>query len=100
MKSQPGTGIKGETYVIGYPLQLVSSSKVNDKTVATLLKAWWDNLAEIQTMHPLLKRWTKDTQALTNFTVPYHSGAVRFYKEVGIWTAKHEARTKEICAEK
>ena len=37
---------------------------------------------------------------VTNFTVPYHSGAVRFYKEVGIWTAKHEARTKEICAEK
>jgi uncharacterized protein len=100
VKSDPGTGIKGETYVIGYPLQLVSSAKVSDKTVATLLKAWWDNLAEIQTIHPLLKRWTKDTQALTNFTVPYHSGAVRFYKEVGLWTAKHEARTKEICAQK
>ncbi len=81
----------------GYPLQLVSSAKVSDKTIATLLKAWWDNLAELQTIHPLLKRWTKDTQALTNFTVPYHSGAVRFYKEVGIWSAKHEARTKEIC---
>jgi len=97
VKSDPGTGIKGDTYVIGYPLQLVSSAKVSDKTIATLLKAWWDNLAELQTIHPLLKRWTKDTQALTNFTVPYHSGAVRFYKEVGIWSAKHEARTKEIC---
>jgi TRAP transporter TAXI family solute receptor len=98
VKSDPGTGIKGDTYVIGYPLQLVSSAKVNDKTIGTLLKAWWDQLAELQTMHPLLKRWTKDTQALTNFTVPYHSGAVRFYKEMGIWTAKHEARTKEICS--
>ena len=97
VKSAPATSIKGETHVIGYPLQLVSSSKVSDKTIATLLKAWWDNLAEIQSIHPLLKRWTKETQALTNFTVPYHSGAVRFYKEVGIWTAKHEARTKEIC---
>jgi TRAP transporter TAXI family solute receptor len=97
VKSEPGAGIKGDTYVIGYPLQLVSSAKVSDKTVATLLKAWWDNLAEIQTIHPLLKRWTKETQAITNFTVPYHSGAVRFYKEVGLWTAKHEARTKEIC---
>jgi TRAP-type uncharacterized transport system substrate-binding protein len=57
-------------------------------------------LAEIQTIHPLLKRWTKETQAITNFTVPYHSGAVRFYKEVGLWTAKHEARTKEICSQK
>jgi TRAP transporter TAXI family solute receptor len=97
VKSDPATGIKGDTYVIGYPLQLVSSSKVSDKTIATLLKAWWDNLAELQTIHPLLKRWTKDTQALTNFTVPYHSGAVKFYKEVGIWSAKHDARTKEIC---
>ena len=100
VKSDPAAGIKGETYVIGYPLQLVSSTKVNDKTVATLLKAWWDNLAEIQAIHPLLKRWTKETQALTNFTVPYHSGAVRFYKEIGLWTAKHEARTKEICGSK
>jgi uncharacterized protein len=98
VKSDPGTGIKGDTYVIGYPLQLVSSAKVNDKTIATLLKAWWDQLAELQTMHPLLKRWTKDTQALTNFTVPYHSGAVRFYKDVGLWSAKHDARTKEICS--
>ena len=97
VKSDPATGIKGDTYVIGYPLQLVSSARVSDKTIATLLKAWWDNLAELQTIHPLLKRWTKETQALTNFTVPYHSGAVRFYKEVGIWSAKHEARTKEIC---
>jgi TRAP transporter TAXI family solute receptor len=97
VKAEPAAGIKGDTYVIGYPLQLVSSTKVSDKTVATLLKAWWDHLAEFQTIHPLLKRWTKETQALTNFTVPYHSGAVRFYKEIGLWTAKHEARTKEIC---
>jgi TRAP transporter TAXI family solute receptor len=97
VKSTPGTGIKGDTYVIGYPLQLVSSTKVNEKTVATLLKAWWDNLADLQNIHPLFKRWTKETQAITNFTVPYHSGAVRFYKEQGVWTAKHDARMKEIC---
>ncbi len=100
VKSGPGAGIKGDTYVIGYPLQLVSSTNVSDKTVATLLKSWWDHLAEIQTIHPLLKRWTKETQALTNFTVPYHAGAVRFYKEIGLWTAKHEARAKEICGAK
>jgi len=97
VKSGPATGIKGDTYVVGYPLHLVSSTKVNESTVFALAKTWWENIEELQTKHPLFKRWTKETQAITNFTVPYHPGAVRFYKEVGIWTDKHEARTKEIC---
>ena len=96
-KQEPTAGIRAETTVIGYPLHLASSTKVSDKTVATLLKAWWDNLGELQTIHPQFKKWTKDVQAITNFTVPYHDGAVKFYKEAGVWGAKNDARTKEIC---
>jgi TRAP-type uncharacterized transport system substrate-binding protein len=70
---------------------------VSEKAVYTIVKAWWDNLAELQTLHPLFKRWAKEHQALTNFTVPYHPGAVKFYKEAGVWMAKQDARTKEIC---
>jgi TRAP-type uncharacterized transport system substrate-binding protein len=65
--------------------------------VSTVLKAWWDNLPELQTIHPQFKKWTKDVQAITNFTIPYHSGAVKFYKEAGVWTEKHDLRAKEIC---
>jgi uncharacterized protein len=97
VKSAPATGVRGETHVIGYPLHLVTSSKVSEKAVHTIVKAWWDNLGELQTLHPIFKRWEKEHQALTNFTVPYHPGAVKLYKEVGVWTAKHDARTKEIC---
>jgi hypothetical protein len=97
VKSAPATGVRGETNVIGYPLHLVTSSKVSEKAIYTIVKAWWDNLGELQTLHPIFKRWQKEHQALTNFTVPYHPGAVKFYKEVGAWTGKHEARTKEIC---
>jgi TRAP transporter TAXI family solute receptor len=98
VKSEPAAGIKGETFVIGYPLQLVSATNVSDRTIETVLKAWWDNHAELQTMHPLLKKWTKEGQALTNFTVPYHAGAVKFYKGVKAWGAEQEARAKEICS--
>jgi len=97
VKSETATGVKGETYVIGYPLHLASMTNVSDKTVNTMLKAWWDNLGELQTIHPLFKKWNKEYQALTNFTVPYHAGAVQFYKEAKVWTAKHDARMKEIC---
>jgi uncharacterized protein len=97
VKQPQVTGVKGDTYVLGYPLHLVGSTKVSEKTVYTLVKAWWENMAELQTKHPLFKQWTKETQAITNFTVPYHPGAVAFYKEMKLWTAKHEARHKEIC---
>ncbi len=97
VKSEAAAGIKGDTYVIGYPLHLASMTNVSDKTVYTMLKAWWDNLAELQTIHPLFKKWPKEMQALTNFTVPYHSGAIQFYREAKVWGARQDARSKEIC---
>jgi len=97
VKADAATGIRGETHIVGYPLHLLTSTKVNERTVQAVLKAWWDNQAELLTIHPLFKQFTKDVQAITNFTIPYHPGAVKFYKEVGLWSAKHDARTKEIC---
>ena len=97
VKQEPVAGIRGDTDVIGYPLHLASSTKVSDRTVGALLRAWWDNHTELQSIHPQFKKWTKDVQAITNFTVPYHSGAVKFYRDAGLWTAKHDGRTKEIC---
>ncbi len=98
VRQEPATGIRGETDVIGYALHVATSTKVSERVVSTLVKAWWDHLSELHTIHPQFKRWTKDVQAIANFTVPYHPGAVRFYREVGVWTAKHDARTKEICS--
>jgi uncharacterized protein len=98
VNQEPTAGIKGETHVIGYPLHLASSTRVSERTVSTLVKAWWENLAELQTIHPQFKKWTKEVQAITNFTIPYHPGAVTFYKEAGVWSTKHDARTKEICS--
>lgn len=96
-KAPATAGVKEGTTMIGYPLTLGGSTHVSERTVYTLVRTWWENLGEIQPKHPLLKRWTKETQAITNFTAPYHPGAIKFYKEVGAWTAKHEARSKEIC---
>lgn len=97
VRQETVAGIRGDTDVIGYPLHLASSTKVSERTVGTLLKAWWDNHAELQSIHPQFKKWTKDGQAITNFTVPYHPGAVKFYREAAVWGARHDARMKEIC---
>ena len=60
VKATPSAGVRGDTYVLGYALHIVGSSKLSDRAVGALTKAWWDNLAELQTIHPLFKQWTKE----------------------------------------
>jgi TRAP-type uncharacterized transport system substrate-binding protein len=30
--------------------------------------------------------------------LPYHEGAIRYFKEIGIWTAANEKRQKEVMS--
>ena len=32
--------------------------------------------------------------------IPYHAGAIRYFKEIGIWTAANDKRQAEVTAGK
>ena len=71
----------------GLSTHLVTSAKQDENTVYKLTKALLENTKEFSKYHGLAKRWnTKKT--MSNPTVPYHAGAIRYFKEAGVWTAK------------
>ena len=41
--------------------------------------------AQIGEMHPGLKPWTQKVFVRPDATVPYHPGAIAYYKSVGVW---------------
>ena len=47
------------------------------------MKAWWDNLGELQTIHPQFKKWTKDVQAITNYHGAVPLGVVEVLQRSG-----------------
>ena len=84
------------TIVWGYPQHLVGSTKLDDYTVQTLLKAWWDKVDQLRLIHLIMEGWTRETMAINLFNLPYHSGSIKFFKDKGVWTEELEAKQQTL----
>ena len=84
---EPGViGITEPMPVMAFPLMVTTSTHLPDNVAYALVKAWWDNYKETAKLHPSFKFWSTDNFVIKNTTVPYHPGAIAFYKEKGAWS--------------
>lgn len=80
-------GIKVDTPLWTYPVLCVTSIHLPDAVAYELLNTWWKYCEETWPLHPAFKGWTSEMFVLKETTVPYHNGAIKFYKEKGVWDA-------------
>lgn len=76
--------------VFGLNTYLVAAPHASDKDVYLLTKSLFENLEEFGTFHNEAKKWTLGN-TLTDPKIPFHSGAVRYFKEQGVWTEELES---------
>lgn len=74
-------------------MQLLSHAKVDEETVYQFTKLLYENREEVVKMHPAGKALNEKNIA-KDTGVPYHPGAIKFYKEVGIWKNESEQLVK------
>lgn len=89
---------KGQTEVIGDVeiwTNFVITPDLPEDLVYQLTKATFEHLAELVPIHPAFKQVSLKN-ALTNPQMPYHSGAVKYYKEAGVWTSEMEATQSRL----
>jgi TRAP transporter TAXI family solute receptor len=87
------TGIVGNTEMLTYAGAVAASTKTSDKAVFDFLKAMWDNGDDLRKLHNVFKEWGhKEMPGSGAHAVPFHNGAVQFYKSVGVWTPTHERK--------
>lgn len=95
------TGIKEDpTYLMQYDFYLVGRESLEEDVVYNIIKALWDKNKELGAINKNLLDWTPENFVVDLFTVPYHPGAVKFYKEKGVWKDTHEKRQQELLAAK
>lgn len=68
---------------------------VSKKVVYNVTKALLENTKEFATYHRAARLWTLK-RTMRNVALPFHPGAIQYFKEKGVWTAAHEANQKKL----
>lgn len=79
-----------------YPWYLYGNKNMSDDVAYAVVKALWDHNSDLRKIHPIMRGWVHKNMVIDNAPVPYDKGAIRFYKEKGVWTAALEAHQKKL----
>jgi len=98
LKQGSYTGIIEDTTVWAKDILVNANTKVSDEVAYQFIKLFYNNLRELDGVHPVIKTWTKEGIESDRNTLPMHNGSIRFLKEIGKWTDKNEKRQKELLS--
>jgi TRAP transporter TAXI family solute receptor len=84
----PSEGI--EVLTSAYPL-LVGMPYTDDTLVYNLVKVMHERFEDYKLAAPGAKGWLMATQKFESAFIPYHPAAVRYFKEIGVWSEAAEA---------
>jgi len=98
-KVEPGPpGIKDSLWLNRLQTYIVCPVDLRDDVAYEIVKTQWEHYQDFGAVHPLLKGWIPDGFVSTDATMPYHPGAIKWYKEVGAWTSEMDAVQKKLLA--
>lgn len=77
----------------------LTHSGISEDTVYQATKAILDNNKEFVSFHKAARQWTAE-RSMKDFAVPFHPGAIRYYKERGLWTNDVAAKQTALLHKK
>jgi len=91
IKAGSRTGILKDTTVLTNDIYLVAAKALSDESAYAIVKVLWEHNAELGQAYPALKAWRRERMVAKNAFIPYHPGAVKFFKEKQVWSKEMEA---------
>jgi TRAP transporter TAXI family solute receptor len=78
-------------------MHLITSANEDEELVYEVTKVIWENRDELAAKHPAGKAVNEQNAARRTGT-DYHPGAIRYYKEIGIWQDPSASQSSEASA--
>jgi hypothetical protein len=95
--AQPESFITQETISIEFPNVVGVSAHVPDQVVYEIISTLWQHYEELHSTHVWFHSWNPEQMFDPRPTVPYHPGAVQFFKDQGLWTKPHLSFFKRLA---
>lgn len=91
--------LKGDTTIIIYPYWFTATADLSEDAAYVITKVIYENDKELHPIHQLLSLWKQETMFDPYPNAPYHEGAIRFWKELGVWTPEAEENQKKLLGQ-
>jgi TRAP transporter TAXI family solute receptor len=101
MKAKPSKRwpfVKSPITIAAFDSYLNAGSQVDAKDAYALAKTLHTNWKGLQKDYGPLRGVPQNALATSQNVMPYHPGAVKYYKEAGLWTAANAARQAKVMA--
>lgn len=83
-------GILDDSPVQANDMYVVAPASLSQEAVEVFLKTLWDNNDELRKVTPRMSPWTRDRVVSTEAAIPFHPGAIKFFREKGVWSSELE----------
>jgi hypothetical protein len=91
--------VQGGIPVVGVPNALWGHEKMSDDTAYFIVKTLIENYDNLQSYHKEFKDWSL-SMAVRNVLMPYHPGAIKYYREKGVWTKEMDDLQRDLLKQK
>lgn len=97
-KKIPAGTYKGQdkdVYMPAVRANLIANEKLSNDVIYEITKTLFTHYENIKLVHAEAKEWTMKN-SLDSFPLPFHPGAIKYYKEMGAWTSEIEKRQHDL----
>lgn len=84
-----------DVIALRHPFWAYTSTRLSEEAAYNIVKTVYEKYKELQASHPLMRRFTPK-RMLKKPPIPYHKGAIRLYKEKGVWTEELDKAQKSL----
>lgn len=99
VKAGSATGVVNDVAMLTNDIYLVGMKELSDDAAYAVVKTLWENNKELAAAYSALASWQPSRMVSKNAFIPYHPGAIRLFREKGVWDKNMDELQTRLLAQ-